>query len=142
MDDIFKLTAHGSELLSKGILDVYFANLEESKVPTVQGFSAQAHELAKSAHAAIYSLAHLHLDDLMPYENLIVKAWPGLFKWSSFLYQYRVKSQSFPLQSRRYHMDVSCSPSLSDAEINSYTYRLSVAHLKTYLVAGLIGLVN
>ncbi|KAJ7490685.1 hypothetical protein FB451DRAFT_1079464 [Mycena latifolia] len=98
------------ELLSLGILDVFFHHLDADKAFTVP---SEANERSPTAECAFYSLVGLCKagDYLLPdapyhHDPAVLKAWPGIFKWSVFFFTTRVTSTATrPIEGRRTAMD-------------------------------------
>ncbi|KAJ7704983.1 hypothetical protein B0H17DRAFT_920622 [Mycena rosella] len=99
------------ELLSLGILDVFFHHLDADKAFTVPSI---ANERSSASECAFYALVGLckASDYLLPgaphhRDPAILKAWPGIFKWSAFFFTTRVTSTvPRPVEGRRSAMDV------------------------------------
>lgn len=113
-EDISKLAkacllGQAKYLAEKGVLYVYFANPAENKAPSGQNLSGQGQKLAKNADTALFGILCLGfaIEGLVPFVNSIVKAMPGLVKWSSFMYQHVIKSQSSTPQLQMTKLDVS-----------------------------------
>ncbi|KAJ7133445.1 hypothetical protein C8R44DRAFT_23723 [Mycena epipterygia] len=97
------------ELLSLGILGVFFHHLSSDKAFTVPSV---ANDRSPAAECAFYSLVGLCKagDCLLPgaphhRDPAVLKAWPGIFKWSAFFFTTRVTSTT-PIEGRRSAMDV------------------------------------
>ncbi|KAF4599144.1 hypothetical protein EYR40_006234 [Pleurotus pulmonarius] len=78
----------GERLLGHGILDVFFMHLRPERTPTeatVPNRLTPVAEMAFLALMGIVKAAHL-LHDPSPHSDAIIRAWPGVFKWSAFFF--------------------------------------------------------
>ncbi|KAJ6494134.1 hypothetical protein DFH09DRAFT_1206826 [Mycena vulgaris] len=99
------------EFLPLGILDVFFHHLDADKAFTVPSI---ANEKSPAAECAFYSLVGLcKSGDCLQSgashhrDPAVLKAWPGIFKWSAFFFTTRVTSTiPRPIEGRRAAMDV------------------------------------
>ncbi|KAJ7022650.1 hypothetical protein C8F04DRAFT_1137345 [Mycena alexandri] len=102
------------ELVSLGILDVFFHHLDADKAfvePSI------ANERSPVAECAFYALVGLtkaaeHFTPGASYHHhpSVLNSWPGVFKWSAFFFQTRVASMPpRPIEGRRTAMDVIAS---------------------------------
>jgi hypothetical protein len=97
-------------LLLMGVLDVFFLHLDESKVPITPDPSASQSQIADRAFMALLgvSKAGAFLEDKMG-EGIskgAMKAWPGIFKWSAFLFVARVQTPGVHKQIKRSTIDI------------------------------------
>ncbi|KAJ6614791.1 hypothetical protein B0H10DRAFT_2043399 [Mycena sp. CBHHK59/15] len=99
------------ELLPLGILDVFFSHLDADKVFTVPSVANERSPLAERAFYALTGLCKSG-NFLLPgtphhHDPAVLKAWPGIFKWSVFLFTMRVTSTlQRPVEGRRSAMDI------------------------------------
>ncbi|KAJ7861827.1 hypothetical protein B0H14DRAFT_2741409 [Mycena olivaceomarginata] len=98
-------------LVSLGILEVFFLHLSAD---TAFADPSEANERTPTAERAFYALFGLSKsgDCFLPgtphHRNpAVLKAWPGIFKWSAFFYKTRVTSlPPRPAEGRRSAMDI------------------------------------
>ncbi|KAJ6487237.1 hypothetical protein C8R47DRAFT_1216429 [Mycena vitilis] len=97
------------DLVSLGILDVFFHHLNADKAFSVPSEANQRSPLAECAFYALVGLAKSG-DFLVPgaphhRDPAVPKAWPGIFKWSAFFFKTRVMTARSAVD-RRMVMDV------------------------------------
>ncbi|KAK7022297.1 hypothetical protein R3P38DRAFT_2628704 [Favolaschia claudopus] len=98
-------------LVSLGLLDLFFCHLDADKAFDTP---SEANERKPESERAFYALLGLakSADYFLPgalYHNdpAVLKAWPGIFKWSAFFFKTRVISvPPRPVEGRRAAMDV------------------------------------
>ncbi|KAJ6453089.1 hypothetical protein C8R45DRAFT_1039529 [Mycena sanguinolenta] len=99
------------DLVPLGVLDVFFLHLSADKAFTEP---SPANERSPAAERAFYALLGLSksAECLLPgashhRDPAVLKAWPGIFKWSAFIFRTRVISvPPRPAEVRRAAMDV------------------------------------
>ncbi|KAJ6585582.1 hypothetical protein B0H19DRAFT_1368857 [Mycena capillaripes] len=98
------------DLLSLGIFDVFFHHLNPDKAFAVPSEANERSPLAACAFYALFGLSKSGDYLLRPPHNhdpAVLKAWPGIFKWSAFFFKMRVTSVlPRPVEARRSAMDV------------------------------------
>ncbi|KAF7364695.1 hypothetical protein MVEN_00339100 [Mycena venus] len=98
------------DLLSLGILNVFFLHLNADKAFEVPSEANDRSPMAERAFCALLGLCK-SADCFLPgaphhRDPAVLKAWPGIFKWSAFFFKMRVISPNRPAERRRVAMDL------------------------------------
>ncbi|KAJ7094703.1 hypothetical protein B0H15DRAFT_830575 [Mycena belliarum] len=111
LNDLADFWQEVPELFPLGILDVFFHHLDAGKAFAVPSLANHRSPAANCAFASLAGLCKAG-DYLLPgapyhHDPAILKAWPGIFKWSAFLFAARVTSTALQsIEARRNTMDV------------------------------------
>ncbi|KAJ7227649.1 hypothetical protein C8J57DRAFT_201522 [Mycena rebaudengoi] len=99
--------AEASTLMDLGIVDMFLSHLRSDKAPRLTNIPRGWQRDADFAYLSIMSLGRMELlIDQPRYQSqvhMVLRAWPGIFKWTSYIYDARIASES--AQDRRMYLD-------------------------------------
>jgi len=103
-----------------GVVSVFFNHLVGSKVPTDVSTNGRS-QLADRAWLSLFALAKLgnFLQESDDYGPDIIKAWPGVFKWSGYFFAVYIQPKNSDPQKKKGAIDAISASwySLSRSEI-------------------------
>ncbi|KZP20988.1 hypothetical protein FIBSPDRAFT_741512 [Athelia psychrophila] len=90
-----------------GVLEIFYRNLNASRVPDSEASESLASSLAFTSLLGLTNLGKLGNDKAgRQAAERLLKSWPGIFKWAFYFFTVRVKSTAQTPQIRRSGMDI------------------------------------
>lgn len=93
-------------MVSLGVMDVFCTHLDERKAPSFPNVPRV--EDANLAFMSLLGLSKLtdYPDDDRSLGDLVLRTWPGIYKWGYYFFQIRIVKQDVPDDVRRQTLDV------------------------------------
>ncbi|RDB14658.1 hypothetical protein Hypma_016492 [Hypsizygus marmoreus] len=108
LTEIANMWQEAPQVLSMGVLDVFFRHLDANTTPTNPERAIDRNSTIDRAFMSMVGLtkAGNFLTEHDDFGDAITKAWPGVFKWSAFFFAGRVQNKNAKPEMQKSTLDV------------------------------------